>query len=409
MSAVKSNAIIDLVLGVLILMLPMAFVMIPNGSLLVLPVLIISVLGLFFNRDRSELNKNEKYFVFAFIFYFATVATNLWWFDGYLRDLDTPSRLLLVLPIFFFIRKSSVRIDWFVWGVVIASLIVGVDQIASTFGKVDLYSFHENSGIMTLFSSIFGLTSLLFICNEKGKIINSLFFLAAMLGIVASFLLGGRGVWIAAIASLFIIGLINPMGWEKGSRLLPIGLFFCVFIVAYLTPQTGVKTRLTQATNNVIQWLESGNANTSSGARLEMWKASFEVIKENPIIGVGEGNYAKHQQKLIDQGRVDKFVGRFSHPHSEYITSLVEQGMIGLLAFVMVLFTPVMFFIKIIKHNSFSYQERALTASGMLISLHFLFYSFTSGVFDHQVTALFYAIFMAIILGLIKSNSRIKV
>jgi O-antigen ligase len=152
-----------------------------------------------------------------------------------------------------------------------------------------------------------------------------------------------------------------------------------------------------------------GKADTSSGARLEMWKAALEVIKENPIIGVGEDNYALHQKKLIEQGRIDKFVGKFTHPHGEYITSLVEQGVIGLLAFIFVLLTPVMFFIKIIKHNSFNYQERVLATSGMLISLHYLFYSFTSGVFDHQSTTLFYAVFMVIIFGLIKSHSRTEI
>ena len=86
--------------------------------------------------------------------------------------------------------------------------------------------------------------------------------------------------------------------------------------------------------SNVTSWVMHGKADTSSGARLEMWKAAFEVIKENPIFGVGEDNYAKHQQKLIDQGKIDKSVGDFLHPHGEYITSLVEQGAIGLLAFI---------------------------------------------------------------------------
>jgi len=68
-----------------------------------------------------------------------------------------------------------------------------------------------------------------------------------------------------------------------------------------------------------------------------------------------------------------------------------------------------MFFYKIIKHNSFNYRERVLATSGVLISLLHLFYSFTSGVFNHQSTTLFYAVFMVIIFRLIKSNSRIEI
>jgi len=79
---------------------------------------------------------------------------------------------------------------------------------------------------------------------------------------------------------------------------------------------------------------------------------------------------------------------------------LVEQGIIGLLAFIFVLLAPIMFFLNIIKYKLFNYQERALAASGMLIILHFGFYSFTATVFAHQSTTLFFAVFLVIIIGL---------
>jgi len=217
---------------------------------------------------------------------------------------------------------------------------------------------------------------------------------------VASFISGGRGVWIAAILSLIFISIINPMKWSIRSRLSAMLLMVMLFYSAYLTPQTGVKNRIDLALKNTTSWAQNGQANTSSGARLEMWKASFEVIKENPIIGVGEDNYAKHQKRLIEQGRIDKSVGNYLHPHGEYITSLVEQGIIGLLAFIFVLLAPIMFFLNIIKYKLFNYQERVLAASGMLIILHFGFYSFTATVFAHQSTTLFFAVFLVIIIGL---------
>jgi len=355
------------------------------------------------------LDKWEKYFVFSFVFYFAVIAINLWWFDGKLHDLDTPSRLLLVLPIFFFIRKSNISVNWFISGVVVASLIMGAHQIMLHTGHNGLYAFRDNSGVMTLFASIFGLASLLFIGNERGKIINLLLLLIAMLGILASFLLGGRGVWISAIGSLVFIGFVNPLNWSKGVRFISTGFFIGVFVVAYLTPQTGVKDRLSKATDNVVQWSESGRSNTSSGARLEMWKASYQVIKEKPFFGVGEDNYSKYQQILIDQGKISKSVEGFLHPHGEYITSLVEQGFIGLLAFIAVLFTPLKYLLHSIRVNKSNYKQRALMIAGLIIVLHYAFYSVTSGVFDHQSTALFYSVFMVIIFGLIKSNSRAKI
>jgi O-antigen ligase len=85
---------------------------------------------------------------------------------------------------------------------------------------------------------------------------------------------------------------------------------------------------------------------------------------------------------------------------------LVEQGIIGLLAFIFVLLTPIMLFLNIIKYNLFNNQERALVASGMLIILHFGFYSFTASVFAHQSTTLFFVIFLAIIIGFLTSKDK---
>jgi len=401
--------LINSLMGLFIFILPSALIAIPKGGGVVALMLILSLVGLAINRDKLELDKWEKYFVFSFIFYFSVIAINLWWFDGKLHDLDTPSRLLLVLPIFFFIRKTNINSNWFIWGVVATSFMVGVNQVALYLNYNTLYFFQDNSGIMTLFASILGLMSLLFISNKKSKIANFLFFSVAILGVTSSFMLGGRGVWIAAIMSLVFIGIVNPMNWSGGARVFILGFFVGIFVITYLVPQTGVKDRLTQATSNVAQWSESGKSDTSAGARLEMWKASYQVIKENPFFGVGEDNYSKYQQILVNQGKVSKSVEGFLHPHGEYVTSLVEQGFIGLIAFISVLLTPLIYLLCRIKLNKNSYRQRVLTTSGLLIILHYAFYSVTSGVFDHQSTALFYSVFMVVILGLIKSNSRIEV
>ncbi len=402
----KLLILINSLMGLLIFILPTALVAIPNGGNIVVLILILSLVGLVINRDKLELSKWEKYFVLSFIFYFVVIAVNLWWFNGELRDLDTPSRLLLVLPIFFFIRKSDISVSWFIWGVVFGSILTGLIK----FGVVDTYYLSKivtvQTGSFSLFSSIFGLSSLMFIGEGNSRIKNTLLYAAFALGMVASFLSGGRGVWIAAILSLAFISAINPMQWGIKSRLSAALLMIILFYSTYLIPQTDVKNKIDSAIVNTALWFQNGKVNTSPGARLEMWKASFEVIKENPIIGVGEDNYAKYQKKLIDQGKIDKFAGNFLHPHGEYITSLVEQGIIGLLAFIFALLAPIMLFLNIIKYNLFNNQERALVASGMLIILHFGFYSFTATVFAHQSTTLFFAVFLVIIIGLLTSKDK---
>ena len=167
------------------------------------------------------------------------------------------------------------------------------------------------------------------------------------------------------------------------------------------------------AITNTTEWVSGKKENTSAGSRLEMWKASYMIIKENPLIGIGRGNYKQHKQILIDQGKIDRSISGYKHPHNEYFTNFVEMGIVGLLAFILVMLTPIMYFLNIFKYSPFDKEERLLAVAGLLTTMHYLFYSLSSGVFDLQHTALFYSVFMVIIVGLIGpaliiSNSHLK-
>lgn len=401
----KLLSLIGLLLGVLILALPTAIITLPKGGALVLLMLILSLVGLSLHKIRVNLEPWEQYFVLSFLAYFLVVALSVWWFDGDLNNLDTPSRLALVLPIFFFIRKAPISNDWIILGIAIAAITIGVNQLLLKLTGGTLYNFQDNSGIVTLYASIFGLSSLFFIHQNHGALRNLALGVAALMGVLASLLSGGRGVWIAAFLSIIIILMLNPMRWHAHVKPIVFSVFVCAILVAYLIPQTHVKTRIDKAIDNVSAWVETGQSYTSSGARLEMWKAAYEIIQSNPIIGVGEGNYAQHKQVLINQGKIDQSVEQFNHPHGEYISNLVEQGVVGLLAFLMVLLTPIKAAFHAAKKNV-QHGGRVPIVLAMVIVLHYAFYSVTSGVFDHQSTTLFYAVFIAIALGLIKSHSK---
>ena len=396
---------ISLLVGLLIFILPSALVAIPKGGIVAAFIVFLSIVGLFIDNNKLKLSKLEKYFILSFVCYFLWVAINLWWFDGELKDLDTPSRIILVLPIFFFIRKSNISPNWLIWGIVFGSILTG--GIKFNFFDINYLSKVSTvqTGIFSLFSAILSLSSLMFINKSNPYVNNIIFFTAFIFGIIASFLSGGRGVWVASMLTILILLIFNPIRWRGVVRLAFFALFSVSFLGSYFISETGVKTQLTQATNNVSQWFENRKSNTSSGARLEMWKASFEVIKENPIIGVGEDNYAKHQQKLIDQGKIDKFVGRFAHPHGEYLTGLVEQGTIGLFFLILLFLSPLKYLFEE-AHKNLDAHQKSLVGIGVLIILHYLFYSFTATVFAHQSSTLFYAVFLSIVIGTISMKKH---
>jgi O-antigen ligase len=69
---------------------------------------------------------------------------------------------------------------------------------------------------------------------------------------------------------------------------------------------------------------------SSFGARVGMWYYGFDVIKENPIFGVGTGDHVD----AIDA--VEKHNPTFhliTHPHNQFVSVFIQFGLIGFLIF----------------------------------------------------------------------------
>jgi len=74
--------------------------------------------------------------------------------------------------------------------------------------------------------------------------------------------------------------------------------------------------------------------------RLYSWKLGWEMFKDNPIAGIGQGNYPWHvtaqEEKMKIQWRGRSLGGRAAH--SMYFTLLPELGLIGVTLFFLMIF-----------------------------------------------------------------------
>jgi len=227
--------------------------------------------------------------------------------------------------------------------------------------------------------------------------------ICAFLGVSTSLLGGGRGVWIAAILSFIIILYLNPLRSSKNRRLLIFFIAICYGFIGYFSPVSGVKERTNIAVEEFFDYKSEGISFSSVGARLEMWKSSFLIFKENPIFGIGEGNFKEGNIELINKGLINSYVGHFNHPHGEYITTIVEQGIVGLIVLLFLFFSPLFKCYKESKCADVNTHSNTLLVFLLSLLLHYIFYSMTNGVFDHQNTTLFFAAYLSIGMGLLSS------
>ncbi len=84
--------------------------------------------------------------------------------------------------------------------------------------------------------------------------------------------------------------------------------------------------------------------NESSTLRFQIWTNAYNLWKRSPVLGVGGGNY-----KILFKEEVEKtnrqanklfryhFPSHVTHPHNDYLNQLVRKGVIGLLAYLIML------------------------------------------------------------------------
>ncbi len=113
-----------------------------------------------------------------------------------------------------------------------------------------------------------------------------------------------RGAWLGLIFAIIFIATI------KNKRIWLFILFF--LIIAFLFPVTR---------NRVISIFDLKNS--SNRYRIHMWKEGLKTFKNNPLFGIGSGNFKGPYGKEVS-----------SHCHNNFLNVAVETGLTGLIVFI---------------------------------------------------------------------------
>jgi len=89
-----------------------------------------------------------------------------------------------------------------------------------------------------------------------------------------------------------------------------------------------------------VQSISNIKTDASNLERINRWKAAFRMFNEHPMFGTGPGTYqflyAPYQQAK-DRTIISTNAGDLGNAHSEYITPLVERGVLGLVFFLLII------------------------------------------------------------------------
>ncbi|NQU77131.1 O-antigen ligase family protein, partial [Candidatus Falkowbacteria bacterium] len=89
----------------------------------------------------------------------------------------------------------------------------------------------------------------------------------------------------------------------------------------------------TQKDNPKLRALTDLSGHTAIHSRIQIWKTSFAIIKDNPILGIGLGNFHSAYIKYLPKTIENPLEYNVIKPHNLYLNLWLETGLLGLIAF----------------------------------------------------------------------------
>lgn len=355
---------------------------------------------------RTPLPREVKLIFFAVLGFVAVAVLSYLLVDmseTSLKKLGRYGRFLLLIPIFYLLRRVRLPQQTLWYGCAVGAIVAGIAAMDQVWWHLLLAPEERAAGSvhpiifgdMALLLGVLSLAGLNYFWRQH-RVLIALPLLAAPLGMLASFLSASRGGWLAlpALALLFAWyewrhAHIQPRYFAAAAIALSM-----LVMAAYMVPQTGVQGRVDEARQDIHAYFTYGVADTSVGARLEMWKAALRIFRDHPLFGVGSGDgYLAAKQALVDSGQADKIIIKHSHPHNEYLAALATRGVIGLGALLALFIVPARVFFYWARDGVM--EQRAAGVAGLILMIAFAHFSITGDTFDRSLPITFLTFFLA--------------
>lgn len=329
---------------------------------------------------------------------------------------DGPSRLLIAGLVFLYLYQKNIN-------------YIKLIEISIPAGLIFLYiylQFHTeyfwgqrwaNSFVdpnsMGGQTTILALICLLTLSDKSNKYLNLLKILGAFCGLYISTKAESRGGW-ATLPFMTLTWLIIQIK-ASASRSTPRNYLIIIRTFFFLVIGTGlliifnhsINTRLSHTTYEITTWFKDPLIYTSTGSRMSMWVSSIQLIFEN-WFGYGEIEIkqivANHPLYTgIHQHGVKDLIQ--AGPHSDFLSKGLSLGILGIVSYLALIFTPFLLFFKNITH--FNQDIKKAASTGLLYTTGI----FIAGLFNETLSlkylCTFYGLMIACLAAqILRDNSR---
>lgn len=395
----------DYIFGAVLLCYPALLFLIRggmNGSLFVLAIL--SLFLLVRHRDKVDyLNKEQMIFGIAMSSGLVVIfISQLYHQDLTARYFDSAARFLLAVPILLALGLIKERVLFIVQyafplGAIAAFVAVMMTNPTIRYNASTSYINHIHLGDLALMLGFLSIFSVNWI-QEDHLMIKMLKMMGLIAGLAVSILSTARGGWVAI--PIFVAVLVNFRTKRKFLNTIALALLLIgmIGLVGYFLGNVMILPRLRMIYSDLAMFM-TGNADTSIGGRLQLWKAAWYLFSEYPLFGVGADGFGKAMDALSESGIITPFAANLGRAevHSEILAQTVRFGIFGLLSILAIYFVPFVLFLRAAK--SAIRQQKGAAIMGMCLTLGFFVFGLSVETFNIKMTAAFYSLTVAVLLA----------
>jgi O-antigen ligase len=220
----------------------------------------------------------------------------------------------------------------------------------------------------------------IFFNKKLSNLVFSFYSFFAVSMSINMFITGGRAGHVAFFVMLIIL-TFQIFQTQRIKSLISIFIVIpVIFLSAYQTSDLFHK-RVNSAVNEVMTFSE--DRNTSVGMRLNFAINSWDVIKDNLVLGVGTGDFPLEYKKI---NKINTpHLGITTNPHNMYVLVLMQSGLLGLISMLMIFYYQ----IKLSLNSS----DKFIRDVGITLPLFFLVLMFSDSYLLGHFTTLMYVFF----------------
>lgn len=216
----------------------------------------------------------------------------------------------------------------YVWGMICGSMFVvgyGIYAVVAELpsavgGRAGAYGMYENHNDYS-FLIIQVLPFIYMFLRREASFLQRWFLRLAFAACIAGIFMSlSRGGVLALVLELILIVWLTLEKWRRW-LMLPTVIILGALAIGY------------QWTERAENQGDSYTAADAEASRFELWRAARSMVLDRPLLGVGSRTFAEHSGQYAEISRDN----RGKNSHNTYLEVLATSGLLGFVAFVMML------------------------------------------------------------------------